>query len=243
MVSYYNPDCLTYSRVYLPLSYPDDLIRPGIFQGIYDAYSVKIVLLSFLGNYARASRIPRYPIIPAWKETLEIHLLHRIQLPNMEILLDFHVLSGIVQEIQEQVMQEQQEEEGGPEDSEGHGWQSPAQPSVRESRAAALEEQPAHSFVLPAGVDSIDQNYPRTYRMYFYGVDIVPFYDPIHPQRFSGIFILFDEDHFGFLCVERRCFTLYSRMQETFKNVEAPSPQAFLEMLKNIEALPLRGAV
>nr|XP_036277062.1 F-box only protein 31-like [Pipistrellus kuhlii] len=237
-VSYRNPDCLTYSRVYLPPSHPDDLIRPGIFQCNYNAYSLKIALLSFHGNYARATNFAGDP-----KETLEIHLLHRIQLPNMEILLDFHVLSGIVQEIQEQVMQEQQEEEGGPEDSEGHGWQSPAQPSVRESRAAALEEQPAHSFVLPAGVDSIDQNYPRTYRMYFYGVDIVPFYDPIHPQRFSGIFILFDEDHFGFLCVERRCFTLYSRMQETFKNVEAPSPQAFLEMLKNIEALPLRGAV
>ncbi|CAK6441387.1 unnamed protein product [Pipistrellus nathusii] len=230
LLSYRDPNCLTYRRVYLPPSQPGDLIRPGFFQGSYHAFSLKVAVLSFHGKYARATKIGGDPIFSAWKETLEIHLLRRIQLPDMEILLrDFEALSRTVQEMDEQAIQEQQEEEG-------HGWQGLPQPGVREARAAALEEQPAHSFVLPESEYSVDGNCPRTYRMCFYGVNIVHFYGSISPQRFPGIFILFDENHFGFLCVERRLLSLYNRIQDTFKNVEAPSPQAFLDMLKSIQA-------
>ncbi|EPQ15559.1 F-box only protein 31 [Myotis brandtii] len=31
-------DCLPYRRLYLPPSHPDDFIRPGLFQGKYDAF-------------------------------------------------------------------------------------------------------------------------------------------------------------------------------------------------------------
>ncbi|XP_036301037.1 F-box only protein 31-like [Pipistrellus kuhlii] len=230
LLRFRDSDCLTYRRVYLPPSQPGDLIRPGFFKGSYHAFSLKVAVLSFHGKYARATKIGGDPIFSAWKETLEIHLLHRIQLPDVKILLrDFEALSHTVQEMDEQVIQEQQEEEG-------QGWQGLPQPGVREARAAALEEQPAHSFVLPEGEYSVDGNCPRTYRMCFYGVNIVHFYGSITPQRFPGIFILFDENHFGFLCVERRLLSLYSRILDTFKNVDAPSPQAFLEMLRSIQA-------
>ncbi|EPQ17620.1 F-box only protein 31 [Myotis brandtii] len=222
-------DCLTYRRLYLPPSHPDDLIRPGLFQAKYDPYGLKIAMLSFHGKYARVTKIT------GDSNKLEIHLMHRIQLPDGEIFRNFNELALVVQEIDEQVIQEQQQQqEDRTEESEGHGWQSPAQPSMGESGAAASEEQPV-PFVLPAGMHSRAQNYPRTCRMCFYGVDTVTItrHGFASTRRCPGVFILFDENHFGFIWLEVKYFILFG-VQNTFQNVEAPSPQAFLEMLKNI---------
>ncbi|XP_059547942.1 F-box only protein 31-like [Myotis daubentonii] len=230
-------DCLTYRRLYLPPSHPDDLIRPGLFQCNCNVYGLSIAMLSFHGKYARVTKItgdsnPR----------LEIHLMHRIQLPDGEIFPNFNELSHVVQEIDEQVIREQQQQqEDRTEESQGHGWQSPSQPSVRESGDAASEEQPV-PFVLPVDVLSRDQNYPRTCRMCFYGVDTLSFTVALngfaYTSRIPGVFILFDENHFGFLWLEPKYFILFGRVQNTFQNVEAPSPQAFLEMLRNIQPEP-----
>uniref|UniRef100_G1PZ27 F-box domain-containing protein n=1 Tax=Myotis lucifugus TaxID=59463 RepID=G1PZ27_MYOLU len=224
-------DCLTYRRLYLPPRHPDDLIRPGLFHGKFNAFGPTTVMLSFHGKYARVTRL-----MGIGTKALEIHLMRRIQLRDGEIFRNFNELSRVVQEIDEQVtreQQQQQQQEDGTEESQGHGWQSPAQPSAGESGAAASEEQPV-PFVLPVGVRSSDQNYPRTCRMCFYGVDIDPFAYPRHCC--SGVFILFDEDHFGFIWLEEKYFFWYGRVQDTFQNVEAPSPQAFLEMLKDIQS-------
>ncbi|EPQ13556.1 F-box only protein 31 [Myotis brandtii] len=222
-------DFLVYHRLYLPPSHPDDLIRPGLFQGKYDPFGLSIVMLSFHGKYARVTKITGYS-----NEILDIHLKRRIQLRDGEIFRNFNELSRVVQEIDEQVIREQQQQQkNGTEESEGHGWQSPAQPSVGESGAAASEEQPV-PFVLPVGVRSMDQNYPRSCRMCLCaGVDtvIVTRHGFPYCMHYPGVFILFDEDHFGFICLELKYFILYGRVQNTFQNVEAPSPQAFLEML------------
>ncbi|ELK32648.1 F-box only protein 31 [Myotis davidii] len=80
--------------------------------------------------------------------------------------------------------------------------------------------------------------------MCFYGVETVSVHLPTFVFRghFPGVFILFDENHFGFIWLKLKYFFLYSRVQNTFQNVEAPSPQAFLEMLKNIQSGPPGGA-
>uniref|UniRef100_G1QGG7 F-box domain-containing protein n=1 Tax=Myotis lucifugus TaxID=59463 RepID=G1QGG7_MYOLU len=227
-------DCLIYCRLYLP-PHPDDLIRPGLFQGKYDAYGLTIAMLSFHGKYARVTKVTGI----AKTLALEIHLMRRIQLRDGEIFRNFNELSRVVQEIDEQVIREQQQQqEDGTEESQGHGWQSPALPSVGESGAAAPEEQPV-PFVLPVGVHSRDQNYPRTCRMCFYGVHMVTFHGFSYPRRFPGVFILFDENHFGFIWLEVKYFILNSRVQNTFQNVEAPSPQAFDEFIriyKNVQS-------
>uniref|UniRef100_G1QGC7 F-box domain-containing protein n=1 Tax=Myotis lucifugus TaxID=59463 RepID=G1QGC7_MYOLU len=220
-------DCLTYRRLYLPPSHPDDLIRPGLFQGKYDRFGLSIVMLSFHGKYARVTKISGYH-----DDILEIHLMRRIQLRDGEIFRDFNELSRVVQEMEEQVLREQQQQqEDGTEESEGHGWQGPAQPSVGESGAAAAEEQRV-PFVLPVDVRSRDHDYPRTCRMCFYGVDTVSLW------RYPGVVILFDENHLGFIDLEDKSFLLFGRVQNTFQNVQAPSPQAFLEMLQNIHPPP-----
>ncbi|XP_059537172.1 F-box only protein 31-like [Myotis daubentonii] len=226
-------DRLAYRRLYLPPSHPDDLIRPGLFQGKYDRCGLSIVMLRFHGKYARVTNISGH------HNDIEIQLKHRIQLRDGEIFRDFNELSRVVQEIHEQVLREQeQQQEDGTEESESHGWQSPAQPCIGESGAAAAEEQPV-PFVLPVGVSSRDQNYPRTCRMCFYGVDTGTIDGSV--WRDPGVFILFDENHLGFINLVYKTFMLFGRVQNTFQNVEAPSPQAFLEMRKNIQQVSHRG--
>uniref|UniRef100_G1PZE4 F-box domain-containing protein n=1 Tax=Myotis lucifugus TaxID=59463 RepID=G1PZE4_MYOLU len=207
-------DWLTYRRLYLPPSHPDDLIRPGLFQSKNLRFGLMIAMLSFHGKYARVTEITGKLI-----QTLEIHLMRCIQLPDGGFFRDFNELSRVVQEIDEQVLreQQQQQQEDGTEESEGHDWQ----------------EQPV-PFVLPVGTRSRDHNYPRTCRMCFYGVNTVTSYGVA--WRHPGVFILFDENHFGFIWLEVKSFVLYGRVQNTFQNVEAPSPQAFLEMLKSIQS-------
>lgn len=71
----------------------------------------------------------------------------------------------------------------------------------------------------------------------FYGTGLIAGHGFTSPERTPGVFILFDEDRFGFIWLELKSFSLYSRVQATFRNAEAPSPQAFEEMLKNIQSL------
>lgn len=71
----------------------------------------------------------------------------------------------------------------------------------------------------------------------FYGTGLIAGHGFTSPERTPGVFILFDEDRFGFVWLELKSFSLYSRVQATFRNADAPSPQAFEEMLKNIQSL------
>nr|XP_039325444.1 LOW QUALITY PROTEIN: F-box only protein 31-like [Saimiri boliviensis boliviensis] len=192
-------NCLTYRRIYLPPSRPDDLIKPGLFKGTYGSHGLEIVMLSFHGRRARGTKITGDPNIPTRQQTVEIDLRHQIQLPDLENQRNFNELSRIVLEVRERVHQEQQE--GGYEAGEGHGRQglresqpSPAQPRAEApSRgpdgtpaedcgepgdAAAAAEQPSQSgqrqpFVLPVGVSSRNEDYPRTCRMCFYGTGLI----------------------------------------------------------------------
>lgn len=51
------------------------------------------------------------------------------------------------------------------------------------------------------------------------------------------MFVLFDDDRFGFIWLELKSFSLYSRIKVPFQNAQAPSREAFDEMLKNIQSL------
>lgn len=54
-------NCLTYRRIYLPPSRPDDLIKPGLFKGTYGSHGLEIVMLSFHGSRARGTKITVSP--------------------------------------------------------------------------------------------------------------------------------------------------------------------------------------
>nr|XP_051696276.1 F-box only protein 31 isoform X4 [Oryctolagus cuniculus] len=235
-------NCLTYRRIYLPPSRPDDLIQPGLFKGTYGSHGLEVVMLSFHGCVARGTKITGDPNIPAGQQTVEVDLRHRIQLPDVENLRNFNELSRLVLEAREQVRQEQQEGRREAEGPERGPDPVPAEDGGKPGDAAATAaEQPGQSgqgqpFVLPVGVSSRSEDYPRTCRMCFYGTGLIAGHGFTSPERTPGAFILFDEDRFGFVWLELKSFSLYSRVQATFRNADAPSPQAFDEMLENIQS-------
>ncbi|XP_059680776.1 F-box only protein 31 isoform X2 [Gavia stellata] len=244
-------NCLTYRRIYLPPSSPDDLIKPGLFKGTYGSHGLEIVMLSFHGKKAKGTKITGDPNIPAGQQTVEIDLAHPLQLPDIENLRDFSELSRIVLEVQEQVRREEQEEEHRQEE-EDRSQQAASQPAAKplggegaegEETAAGAEgttqdKAPASQpFVLPMGVISRNEDYPRTCRICFYGTGLIAGHGFTSPERTPGVFVLFDDDRFGFIWLELKSFSLYSRIKVSFQNAEAPSREAFDEMLKNIQSL------
>uniref|UniRef100_A0A8C4U857 F-box protein 31 n=1 Tax=Falco tinnunculus TaxID=100819 RepID=A0A8C4U857_FALTI len=244
-------NCLTYRRIYLPPSSPDDLIKPGLFKGTYGSHGLEIVMLSFHGRKAKGTKITGDPNIPAGQQTVEIDLAHPLQLPDVENLHDFSELSRIVLEVQEQVRREEQEKEHR-QGEEDRSQQAASQPAAKplggegaegEETAAGAEgttqdKPPAsQSFVLPMGVISRNEDYPRTCRICFYGTGLIAGHGFTSPERTPGVFVLFDDDRFGFIWLELKSFSLYSRIKVSFQNAEAPSREAFDEMLKNIQSL------
>ncbi|KAM6063623.1 F-box only protein 31 isoform 2-T2 [Theristicus caerulescens] len=244
-------NCLTYRRIYLPPSSPDDLIKPGLFKGTYGSHGLEIVMLSFHGKKAKGTKITGDPNIPAGQQTVEIDLAHPLQLPDIENLRDFSELSRIVLEVQEQVRREEQEQEHRQEE-EDRSQQAASQPAAKplggegaegEETAAGAEgttqdKAPASQpFVLPMGVISRNEDYPRTCRICFYGTGLIAGHGFTSPERTPGVFVLFDDDRFGFIWLELKSFSLYSRIKVSFQNAEAPSREAFDEMLKNIQSL------
>ncbi|XP_058135591.1 F-box only protein 31 isoform X2 [Dasypus novemcinctus] len=236
-------NCLTYRRIYLPPRRPDDLIAPGLFKGTYGSHGLEIVMLSFHGPRARGTKVTGDPNIPAGQQTVEADLTRRIWLPEAESLRDFGELSRLVLEAREQLHQEPPQEEPAP---------GPAQPPLeppapgdggepQEGGGVPAASQPppesAQPFVLPAGVSSRNEDYPRTCRMCFYGTGLIAGHGFTSPERTPGVFILFDDDRFGFIWLELKSFSLYSRVKAAFQNADAPSPEAFDEMLKSLQAL------
>lgn len=53
----FDSNCLTYRRIYLPPSMPSDLLQPGLFKGTYGSHGLEIVMLSFHGDSARATKL------------------------------------------------------------------------------------------------------------------------------------------------------------------------------------------
>ncbi|KAM3665488.1 F-box only protein 31 isoform 2-T2 [Ammospiza maritima maritima] len=243
-------NCLTYRRIYLPPSSPQDLIQPGLFKGTYGSHGLEIVMLSFHGKKAKGTKITGDPNIPAGQQTVEIDLAHPLQLPDIETLRDFSELSRMVLAVQEQVRREEQEREQRQEEQE-HSQQAASQPASPlggegaegEETAAGAEgttqdKAPASQpFVLPTGVISRNEDYPRTCRVCFYGTGLIAGHGFTSPERTPGVFVLFDDDRFGFIWLELKSFSLYSRIKVSFQNAQAPSQEAFDEMLKNIQFL------
>ncbi|XP_062997310.1 F-box only protein 31 isoform X2 [Elgaria multicarinata webbii] len=247
-------NCLTYRRIYLPPRSADDLIQPGLFKGTYGSHGLELVMLSFHGKKAKGTKITGDPNIPAGQQTVEIDLAHPIQLPDIESLSNFSELSRIVLEVQEQVrreqQQEQQEQEEGLPEEKGQEDEHQPQPggsrpegdggeaSAAEGGAAAEGSMPTPCpFVLPGGIASRNEDYPRTCRACFYGTGLIAGHGFTSPERTPGVFVLFDDDRFGFIWLELQSFSLYSRIKVSFQNAEAPSREDFDEMLKNIQLL------
>ncbi|XP_054893945.1 F-box only protein 31 isoform X2 [Poeciliopsis prolifica] len=243
-------NCLTYRRIYLPPLMPSDLLRPGLFKGTYGSHGLEIVMLSFHGMSARATKLTGDPNVPAGQLTLDVDLSQPVDLPELDQQRNIDVLSRIILGIHEKVQREVEkpasdtsacvghaEEEADDAATEAtevnHGACADACQTGPSASSSSPEPQP---FVLPLGVMARNEVYPRTCRKCFYGTGLIAGHGFTSPERTPGLFVLFDEDRFGFIWLELKSFSLYSRLTDHLPHAHAPSMERFEAMLRNMQS-------
>uniref|UniRef100_A0A665VP87 F-box domain-containing protein n=1 Tax=Echeneis naucrates TaxID=173247 RepID=A0A665VP87_ECHNA len=210
-------NCLTYRRIYLPPAKPSDLLQPGLFKGTYGSHGLEIVMLSFHGTSARATKLTGDPNVPAGQLTLDVDLSRPVVLPDLEQQRKIEELSRLVLGVHKEVQREVEQQANG-------------RPTTVN---AAAEAQP---FVLPLGVMARNEVYPRTCRKCFYGTGLIAGHGFTSPERTPGLFVLFDEDRFGFIWLELKSFSLYSRLTDHLAHAHAPNMERFEAMLRNMQS-------
>ncbi|XP_048014719.1 F-box only protein 31 isoform X1 [Megalobrama amblycephala] len=238
-------NCLTYRRIYLPPCLPSDLLQPGLFKGTYGSHGLEIIMLSFHGSKAKATKLTGDPNVPAGQLTLEVDLNRPVRLPDLEHQRSMEELSRLVRGVHEEAQsgsqgrdaQSEAAEVAPPEGVESSDSTSPAEAEGIEQGAAACsaasEPQP---FVLPLGVMARNEVYPRTCKMCFYGTGLIAGHGFTSPERTPGLFALFDDDRFGFIWLELKSFSLYSRLTDQLSHAQAPSMERFEAMLRNMQS-------
>ncbi|XP_035762959.1 F-box only protein 31 isoform X1 [Neolamprologus brichardi] len=244
-------NCLTYRRIYLPPAKPSDLLQPGLFKGTYGSHGLEIVMLSFHGMSARATKLTGDPNVPAGQLTLDVNLCRPVVLPDLEQQCNIEELSQLVMGVHEEVQREQEQKENGTsatgrcaaegacggssaaeEMESNHGACSDSCDSSHSSRSNP-ETQP---FVLPMGVMARNEEYPRACRKCFYGTGLIAGHGFTSPERTPGLFVLFDKDRFGFIWLELKSFSLYSRLTDNLPHAHAPNLERFEAMLRNMQS-------
>lgn len=246
-------NCLTYRRIYLPPAMPSDLLQPGLFKGTYGSHGLEIVMLSFHGSSARATKLTGDPNVPAGQLTLDVDLSRPVVLPDLERQRNIEELSRLVLGVHEEVQREAEQQakatsatvrgaaagsSGGASAAEGvqadHSDGSDScQPGPSSTTTNPPEAQP---FVLPLGVTARNEVYPRTCRESFYGTGLIAGHGFTSPERTPGLFVLFDQDRFGFIWLELKSFSLYSRLTDHLAHAHAPNMERFEAMLRNMQS-------
>uniref|UniRef100_A0A3B5R5K1 F-box protein 31 n=1 Tax=Xiphophorus maculatus TaxID=8083 RepID=A0A3B5R5K1_XIPMA len=243
-------NCLTYRRIYLPPLMPSDLLQPGLFKGTYGSHGLEIVMLSFHEMSARATKLTGDPNVPAGQLTLDVDLSQPVDLPELDQQRNIDVLSRIILGIHEKVQREveqpasdtsacvehaeEEADDAAAEETEvDHGACVDACQSGPSGSSSSPEAQP---FVLPLGVMARNEVYPRTCRKCFYGTGLIAGHGFTSPERTPGLFVLFDEDRFGFIWLELKSFSLYSRLTDHLPHAHAPSMEPFEAMLRNMQS-------
>ncbi|KAM3869822.1 F-box only protein 31 [Diretmus argenteus] len=247
-------NCLTYRRIYLPPRLPSDLLQPGLFKGTYGSHGLEIVMLSFHGATARATKLTGDPNVPAGQLTLDVDLTRPVVLPDTERQRSIEELSRLVLGVHEEVQREAQQQakdtttapQGAVEGANGGAADSGAESMEARSGACSESCQPSPSsstsppddqpFILPLGVMARNEVYPRSCRKCFYGTGLIAGHGFTSPERTPGLFVLFDEDRFGFIWLELKSFSLYSRLKDRLAHAHAPNMERFEAMLRNMQS-------
>ncbi|CAK6972604.1 F-box only protein 31 isoform X1 [Scomber scombrus] len=245
-------NCLTYRRIYLPPTMPTDLLQPGLFKGTYGSHGLEIIMFSFHGTSARATKLTGDPNVPAGQLTLDVDLSRPLVLPDLEHQRNIEELSRLVLGVHEEVQREAEQQAkdssatarstaeaacdgaSGAEDMEAdHGACSD---SCQPGPSSSTHPPEAQPFTLPLGVMARNEVYPRTCRKCFYGTGLIAGHGFTSPERTPGLFVLFDEDRFGFIWLELKSFSLYSRLTDHLAHAHAPNMERFEAMLRNMQS-------
>uniref|UniRef100_A0A8C1JEQ0 F-box protein 31 n=1 Tax=Cyprinus carpio TaxID=7962 RepID=A0A8C1JEQ0_CYPCA len=227
-------NCLTYRRIYLPPCLPSDLLQPGLFKGTYGSHGLEIIMLSFHDSKAKATKLTGDPNVPAGQLTLEIDLNCPVRLPDLEHQRSMEELSRLVLGVHEEAQRGLQARDAPSEAAEADPPQGAE--GVEPGAAACSAAPEAQPFVLPLGVMTRNEVYPRTCKMCFYGTGLIAGHGFTSPERTPGLFVLFDDDRFGFIWLELKSFSLYSRLTDQLSHAQAPSIERFEAMLRNMQS-------
>ncbi|XP_026095076.1 F-box only protein 31 isoform X2 [Carassius auratus] len=227
-------NCLTYRRIYLPPCLPSDLLKPGLFKGTYGSHGLEIIMLSFHEAKAKATKLTGDPNVPAGQLTLEIDLNCPVRLPNLEHQRSMEELSRLVLGVHEEAQRGLQARDAPSEAAEAPSPQGAE--DVEPGAAACSHTSEAQPFVLPLGVMTRNEEYPRTCKKCFYGTGLIAGHGFTSPERTPGLFVLFDDDRFGFIWLELKSFSLYSRLTDQLSHAQAPSMERFEAMLRNMQS-------
>ncbi|XP_030645993.1 F-box only protein 31 isoform X3 [Chanos chanos] len=235
-------NCLTYRRIYLPPCLPSDLMQPGLFKGTYGSHGLEIIMLSFHGPRAKATKLTGDPNVPAGQLTLDIDLNRPVCLPDLEHQRNIEELSRLVLGVHEEAQRDAQGQDTPPVGAEGASVAEGLEPAVTAcaegtgpTGANSTPSQP-QPFILPLGVMARNEVYPRTCKLCFYGTGLIAGHGFTSPERTPGLFVLFDEDRFGFIWLELKSFSLYSRLTDQLSHAQAPSMERFEAMLRNMQS-------
>lgn len=232
-------NCLTYRRIYLPPCLPSDLLQPGLFKGTYGSHGLEIIMLSFHGSRAKATKLTGDPNVPAGQLTLDIDLSRPVQLPDLEHQRKIEELSRLVMGVHEEI---QRGASGtiaptvGTSGAEGPDAASGSEAEDAGSVDAASSQAEPQPFVLPLGVMARNEVYPRSCKICFYGTGLIAGHGFTSPERTPGLFVLFDDDRFGFIWLELKSFSLYSRLTDELEHCHAPCMERFEAMLRNMQS-------
>ncbi|XP_029008608.1 F-box only protein 31 isoform X2 [Betta splendens] len=238
-------NCLTYRRIYLPPATPSDLLQAGLFKGTYGSHGLEIVMLSFHGTSAKATKLTGDPNVPAGQLTLDVDLRRPVVLPDLEQQRKIEELSRLVMGVHEEVQREAEEQAKGSSAAEDtRSGPCEAEGTEADHGACSDGSQPGTStnppegqpFVLPLGVMARNEVYPRTCSKCFYGTGLIAGHGFTSPERTPGLFVLFDKDRFGFIWLELKSFSLYSRLTDHLAHAHAPNMERFEAMLQNMQS-------
>ncbi|XP_023827525.1 F-box only protein 31 isoform X2 [Salvelinus sp. IW2-2015] len=240
-------NCLTYRRIYLPPRMSSDLLQPGLFKGTYGSHGLEIVMLSFHGPCARATKLTGDPNVPAGQLTLDVDLNRPVCLPDLEHQRSMEELSRLVLGVHEEAPNPDVAPQGAASEGVVAGGAGAAglelameaqseRPQLGPSSSSSSAPSEAQPFVLPLGVMTRNEVYPRTCKMCFYGTGLIAGHGFTSPERTPGLFVLFDEDHFGFIWLELKSFSLYSRLTDRLAHAYAPDMEHFEAMLRNMQS-------
>lgn len=243
-------NCLTYRRIYLPPPLPSALLQPGLFKGTYGSHGLEIVMLSFHGTSARATKLTGDPNVPAGQLTLEVDLSRPVVLPDLECQRNIEELSRLVLGVHAEVQREVEQQAKGASAAACNSAEEGAcgggdrgaedQSACSENRlpgsSGSSHSPEAQPFVLPLGVMARNEVYPRTCRKCFYGTGLIAGHGFTSPERTPGLFVLFDQDRFGFIWLELKSFSLYSRLTDHLAHAQAPNMERFEAMLRNMQS-------
>lgn len=70
----------------------------------------------------------------------------------------------------------------------------------------------------------------------FYGTGLIAGHGFTSPERTPGLFVLFDQDRFGFIWLELKSFSLYSRLTDQLAHAHTPNVERFEAMLRNMQS-------